>query len=95
MNNEIDIAAQYVVDPEASATRMGDETVLVSIRTGSYFGLDDVGTFLWAQLEEGASPEEACAALCQEYDVGEETARQDVQRLFTELQTNGLIVPAS
>ena len=95
MSDEIDMAARYVVDPEASATRMGDETVLVSIRTGSYFGLDDVGTYLWALIEKGVSPQDACDALCRDYDVSVETAQRDVQRLFSELEANGLIVPGA
>ncbi len=40
--------------------------------------LNETGAFLWEQLQEDKTEEELVEALCKEYDINQETAREDV-----------------
>ena len=65
--------------------------VLLDIESGGYYGLNEVGSRIWALLHEERSPNEILSALRSEYGVPEEWLRSDIQRFLHHLQTNGLI----
>ncbi len=54
--------------------------------------LSESGAFLWKKLIDGAEMNELVAALLSEYDIGEETAKNDVQEFISQLQTKGLLL---
>ena len=37
---------------EAVESRVGEETVLLHLKSGTYFGIDAVGTRIWALLKD-------------------------------------------
>ena len=83
---------QHVEIPEeVMARQVGDETVLLDLASGSYFGLDAVGTRIWELLIQGVPPAEACGTLLKEYDVDADRIAADVERLLGELAGHGLI----
>ena len=53
--------------------------------------LNDTGKFLWQKLEAGAEMEELVAALLEEYDVDEATARGGAERFVAKLDENGFL----
>ena len=65
--------------------------VLLDIESGDYYGLNEVGSRIWALLQEERSPIEILSALQFEYCVPEERLRSDFQGFLHHLQTNGLI----
>ncbi len=67
------------------------EAVLLDLTTGTYFGLDEVGTRVWQLLEQHGSNDAVVAALLEEYAVDEPRARADVDRLILELSEKGLV----
>ncbi|MBX3335643.1 MAG: PqqD family protein [Nitrospira sp.] len=64
---------------------LADESVLLNLDTGTYFGLDAVGTRLWHLLAEYGSPESAIETLLTEYDVDAPRLQQDVDTLIDQL----------
>ena len=74
------------------ARRIGGETVILDLDSGTYFGLDPVGARIWDLIGDGKSLGEIRAALLAEYDVGEEELAADTERLLAELRSNGLVV---
>lgn len=81
-----------IVKPDAVLVReLGGESVLLNLDTESYFGLDEVGTRMWAALTESDSIETACARLRAEYDVEPENLREDVEVLVHALTEAGLV----
>lgn len=70
------------------------EAVILNLDTGTYFGLDDVGTCIWQRLDRRESVDAVVAALVAEYDVAPETARADVDRLIAQLIDKGLLCQA-
>jgi hypothetical protein len=67
------------------------EAVLVDLRSGTYFGLDPVGTRIWSRLSGGAPLREALRGVLDAFEVPEERARADLVRLCEELVARGLL----
>jgi hypothetical protein len=70
---------------------MSGEAVLVNLASGTYFGLDGVGTRIWQLLSQQKGKEEVVAALVQEYDVEESKVAGDVDALLQQLLDKGLV----
>ncbi len=67
------------------------ESVLLNLNTESYFGLDDVGTRMWAALTGSASIQAAYEALLAEYDVDAERLQADLRIFIDKLAELGLV----
>ena len=73
------------------AREVGEETMLLNLASGTYFGLDPVGGRFWQLLEEGKSATEARDALLQQYDVAPEELDRDLEKLLADLAAHGLV----
>ena len=60
------------------------ESVLLDTASLNFFGLDDVGTRMWAVLAGASSLQEACEALLTEYDVAPDVLQRDLQESWRE-----------
>src|SRR5262245_52324251 len=67
------------------------ESVLLNLKSESYFGLDQVGTRMWTLLTTSDSIQSAYEALLDEYDVGADRLRKDIQEFIEKLIANGLV----
>ncbi len=54
--------------------------------------LNRVGSFLWERCD-GSTVDHMVAAVCEHFDVGEATARADVERFLDDLTSRGLLRP--
>ena len=70
---------------------LAGETVLLNLATGTYFGLDAVGTRIWHLFVEQGSREKVIEALLAEYEVSEDRLRRDLDALIEKLQDKGLL----
>lgn len=68
-----------------------DESVLLNLNTESYFGLDDVGTRMWAALTGSPSVQAAYEVLLAEYEVDPARLRTDLHGFIEKLEGLGLI----
>ena len=75
------IADTFVVVP------LGTNTV--SFR--SIISLNESGAFLWSQLESEKTEQELLDAMLKEYDIDEQTAREDIAAFIEKLNTAGLL----
>ena len=71
---------------------VGDETVLLDLESGIYFGLDGVGKRIWESVAEGNDLGQAVAVIVTEFEVDEEQAQADVIEFASDLVTRGLLV---
>ena len=53
--------------------------------------INETGAFLWKILEKGADKEDLLAALMQEYDVDEESAKKDITAFLQKLYDGKLL----
>jgi hypothetical protein len=75
--------------------RVGDEVVILDLDSGTYYGLDPVGSRLWELISGGASIDDALAAMEREYDVERSVLDRDVNALVVELRERELLVSVS
>lgn len=72
--------------------RIGDETVLLDLESGTYFGLDPVGARMFELIGEGRALGRIREAMLGEFDVTEDRLREDLEKLVGDLQGHGLVV---
>lgn len=86
------IFAHRASQPAAVMLRqLDDESVLLNLDTGRYYGLDDVGTHLYGLIVGAPSLEAAFNAARSEYDVAAESLRGDISALVARLVEEGLL----
>lgn len=88
------LPARIARSAEAMASRVGDETVILHLGSGTYFGLDPVGTRIWELLESPQSLEALHASLLAEFDVAAEVLWADIRAFLDKLFAHGIIVQA-
>ncbi len=67
------------------------EAVVLNLKTGKYYGLDEVGTRMWALLAEHGQVGRAYRALLDEYDVAAEQLQRDLLNLVDKLASESLL----
>ncbi len=78
-------------DENVVARELEGEAVMLNLESGVYFGLDEVGTRIWALIQEHGSLRKVFEAMQREYDVAPATLEKDLLRLVEELQGKGLV----
>jgi hypothetical protein len=70
---------------------MGDEVVVLDLNSGTYYGLDDLGTRIWNLIEQPASLAMIRETIMSEYDVDADTCDRDVLAFLNKMQAAGLV----
>ena len=70
---------------------LGGESVILNLQDEQYFGLDDVGTYMWQTLIDAESIQAAYDMLLAEYSVEPEQLHQDLEQLIEQLVEHGLV----
>jgi len=87
---------QRQLSPSSDAvdSEVGDETVILHLKSGTYFGLDPVGTRIWGLLKQALSPGDICARLATEYDIDRDVIDADARRFLDQLEAHHMVVDA-
>jgi hypothetical protein len=80
---------------EVAAKVLDGEAIMINLSNGTYYSMDKVGGFVWELLEKGYTLREVVAAIATRYDVAQEQARSDVERLAAELVEENLVIPST
>ena len=79
------------IPPQGMSRLVDDDTVLLDLESGMYFGLDGVGKKIWDSVVEGRSIGEITAIITAEYEVDEARAQADVVEFAGDLVERGLL----
>lgn len=79
------------ISADVMARRVGDETVILDLASGTYFGLDPVGTRMWSLIEEGRTLAEVCDAILETHEASRGQVERDVLALAESLRSRGLV----
>ncbi|HEY3106521.1 MAG TPA: PqqD family protein [Gaiellaceae bacterium] len=91
MSAKPDAAAKLRPDADVVAQRLGDEIVMVHLRTNQIFVLNRTGARFWELLADGSDLEDAKAKLLAEFDVAEERLEQELEEFIALLSKEKLI----
>ena len=80
-----------VLSDEQVSTSLGDETVILGMGDGVYYGLDAVGARVWTLLATPRRVSELVSAVTREFDVRAEECERDVLALLDELAERRLV----
>jgi hypothetical protein len=80
--------------PHVVAETLDGEATIVDLESGTYYALNESGSFIWEQLTLGSEPAEVADGLASTYELDPDRATEAVEGLLTELSGHGLIVPA-
>ena len=87
----VSLEAQVFVGEDVVSRELDGEAVILNLESGTYFGLDPVGTRIWSLLQKNGSLRETFETLQQEYEVAPNQLEQDLLRLVKELHGKGLL----
>jgi hypothetical protein len=59
-----------------------DETVMMAIESGNYYGLDDIGSEIWRRLESPSTFAALVDGLAADYDADRAVIAEDVRKLL-------------
>jgi hypothetical protein len=88
---DMDLDTHLTVPPQVMSRLVGEETVLLDLASGMYFGLDGVGKRIWESISEGKSLAETVDVIVAEYEVDREQAQADVTGFAGDLLERGLL----
>jgi hypothetical protein len=86
------VEAEVAVPEGVLVQHVADETVLLHLESGMYYGLDAVGTRMLDLACSLPDDEAVVHQLAQEYDVSADVLQHDLADLLSQLVEKGLIV---
>lgn len=86
------LETRVVASDQQVACEVGDETVILNLKDGVYYGLNPVAARVWKSLNEERRVVELRDILTQEFDVEERQCTEDLFGLLSQLVTWDLVV---
>jgi Coenzyme PQQ synthesis protein D (PqqD) len=80
-----------VATPDQVSSDLAGESVILSLKSGTYFGLNPVGSSIWQLIQEPKTVGKVYEAILEEYEVDAQTCEADVQALLSDLLSAQLI----
>lgn len=87
----MDLDTRLSIPPQVMSRPVGDETVLLDLESGIYFGLDGVGKRIWESIDKGLTLRDTVDVIEAEYEVDKDKARADVIEFVRDLIERGLV----
>jgi Coenzyme PQQ synthesis protein D (PqqD) len=84
-------SSRATAGPEVLFRVLGDESVILNLKTERYLGLNESGTRMWTVLNNSTSIQAAYETLLAEFEVDGEQLRRDLDEFLDELLEQQLI----
>lgn len=89
--HQIRLTNKLSIPDGVMARQVGDETVILDLASGTYYGLDPVGARIWQFVTEGCTLDQVCERMLAEYEVARADIERDVLALTQALLGKNLI----
>jgi hypothetical protein len=90
-NRDISTSSIVVAAKDQVSSDLAGETILLSMQSAMYYGLDQVGSRIWELVRDPIRVSDLRDAIEREYDVEAERCEADVLAFLRELAFKGLI----
>jgi hypothetical protein len=77
--------------PGQISSDLAGEAVILDMRSGVYYGLNEVGAKIWHLVQRPQTIQNIQSAILQEYDVEPDVCLQDIHHLLQDLSAAGLV----
>lgn len=88
---KIELDSVVVAVSDQVSCDLHGEAAVLNLKTGVYYGLDEVGASIWRMLAQPRRVDELVDAVLDEYEVGRDECQRDVVALVGELAVRGLV----
>ena len=78
-------------EDDLSWRQVGDEVIVLDLRSNAYLSINETGTALWEMLVEGSTAPTMASRLVADYGVEEGRARADIEEFLAMLARRGLL----
>jgi hypothetical protein len=87
------IKNDYVLKASAGqvSSELSGDAVILNIKSGKYFGLDNVGTRVWSILQKPVQVKDLIESIAAEYDISGDRIEKDLHALLEDLLSEELI----
>jgi hypothetical protein len=90
-NEQVSLQSSVKICDDVVSRDLEGEAVILNLETGTYFGLNEVGTRIWTLIQEHESLNRVFEAIRREYEVSPEALHGDLLRMVDELRAKGLV----
>ena len=87
----MDLNQKIIFADTVFAQEVDDEMVILDMESENYFGLDEVGTAIWQEMQEKETLQEVFDTLLAQYDVEPEVLETDLSNFVQKLLESGLV----
>jgi len=91
VKHTITITSLVVAAKDQLSANLEGEAVILSLRSGTYYGLNAVGNRIWSLIQEPKTVAEVRDVILEEYTVEAEKCEREVLALIQKLADEGLI----
>ncbi len=88
---DVTLASTARISDDVVFRELEGEAVLLNLQSGTYFGLDPVGTRIWQLIEQHGALGAVRDAMLEEFDVDSDAAAHDLLDLVRALAARGLV----
>jgi hypothetical protein len=80
-----------VVSQDQVSSDLAGESVILNLKDGTYYGLNELGSVIWEFIQEPKTVADICESILQEYEVDADTCNSSVQALLSDLVNAQLV----
>ena len=74
-----------VVSQDQVSSDLAGESVILNLKNGTYYGLNELGSVIWEFIQEPKTVADICENILQDYEVDAQTCSSSVQALLVDL----------
>lgn len=89
--NENQASTEVVAVDGCLSTTIDDESVVLHVEQGKYYGFNEIGTQVWKRIQQPRTVDRIRQDIVAAYDVEGERCLDDVTELLDELIEKGLV----
>ncbi len=89
--SNLELASIVSVGSQQVACDLEGESVVLHLENGQYYGLDDIGTRIWALMEKPIQVEELVKKLREEFEVSQAECSAHVLEFLEDLHSHKMI----
>jgi hypothetical protein len=88
---QVSASTTVVAVGDLLTTHFGPEIVILNLRDGVYYSVENTGARVWQLVQERTTVQAVCDAIASEYEVPAAVCEEDVRSLIRTLAARGLV----
>lgn len=91
-NQRLTLKSNVSVSQSQASSELLGETVVLELKSGIYYGLNETGSLIWNLIQQSKSLEEIRDAILETYEVEPDVCVDYILKLVRDLADKGLVI---